>query len=85
MCREARLGCRITRSKRFERVDDPADVGAVITMFSPDRLTELFEMRAVPEGLCARSAAATFDETEAAMRRHIESTQGDFTVLPPVG
>jgi DNA-binding FadR family transcriptional regulator len=50
-----------------------------------DRLTELFEMRAVPEGLCARNAAATFDETEAAMRRHIESTQGNFTMLPPVG
>jgi DNA-binding GntR family transcriptional regulator len=36
--------------------------GAVVTMFSPDHLTELFEMRAVLEGLCARSAATTFDE-----------------------
>jgi DNA-binding GntR family transcriptional regulator len=36
--------------------------GAVVTMFSPDHLTELFEMRAVLEGLCARSAARGFDE-----------------------
>jgi biotin operon repressor len=34
--------------------------GAVVTMFSPDHLTELFEMRAVLEGLCARSAATPF-------------------------
>jgi DNA-binding GntR family transcriptional regulator len=36
--------------------------GAVVTMFSSGHLTELFEMRAVLEGLCARSAATTFDE-----------------------
>jgi DNA-binding GntR family transcriptional regulator len=36
--------------------------GAVVTVFSPDHLTELFEMRAVLEGLCARRAAPSFDE-----------------------
>ena len=36
--------------------------GAIVTVFSPDRLSELFEMRAVLEGLCARRAAATFDD-----------------------
>jgi DNA-binding GntR family transcriptional regulator len=36
--------------------------GAVVTVFSPDHLTELFEMRAVLEGLCARRAAPGFDE-----------------------
>ena len=36
--------------------------GAVVTVFSPDRLSELFEMRAVLEGLCARRAAVDFDE-----------------------
>jgi DNA-binding GntR family transcriptional regulator len=36
--------------------------GAVVTVFSADRLSELFEMRAVLEGLCARRAAVDFDE-----------------------
>lgn len=36
--------------------------GAVVTIFGRDHLTELFEMRAVLEGLCARRAATTFDE-----------------------
>lgn len=36
--------------------------GAIVTVFSSDRLSELFEMRAVLEGLCARRAAVTFDE-----------------------
>lgn len=36
--------------------------GAVVTVFGADHLTELFEMRAVLEGLCARRAAAGFDE-----------------------
>lgn len=39
--------------------------GAIVTVFSPDHLSELFEMRAVLEGLCARRAAATFDEDAA--------------------
>ena len=36
--------------------------GAIVTVFSADRLSELFEMRAVLEGLCARRAAVDFDE-----------------------
>lgn len=36
--------------------------GAIVTVLSPDRLAELFAMRAVLEGLCARWAAARFDE-----------------------
>jgi DNA-binding GntR family transcriptional regulator len=36
--------------------------GAIVTVLSADRLLELFEMRAVLEGLCARSAAKLFDE-----------------------
>ena len=36
--------------------------GAIVTMFGADHLSELFEMRAVLEGLCARRAAADFDE-----------------------
>ncbi len=36
--------------------------GAIVTVLSPDRLGELFEMRAVLEGLCARCAASRFDE-----------------------
>ncbi len=35
---------------------------AIVTIFSPNRLSELFEMRAVLEGLCARRAAPGFDE-----------------------
>lgn len=36
--------------------------GAVVTVLSPDHLAELFEMRAVLEGLCARAAAKRFDD-----------------------
>lgn len=36
--------------------------GAIVTVLSPDHLAELFEMRAVLEGLCARSAARRFDD-----------------------
>ncbi len=36
--------------------------GAVVTVLSPDRLAELFEMRAALEGVCARHAAVNFDE-----------------------
>ncbi|GAB5376565.1 MAG: GntR family transcriptional regulator [Acuticoccus sp.] len=36
--------------------------GAVVTVLSQERLEELFEMRAVLEGLCARWAARRFDE-----------------------
>ena len=39
--------------------------GAIVTVFSAGRLSELFEMRAVLEGLCARRAAANFDEDAA--------------------
>src|SRR5277367_3122292 len=39
--------------------------GAIVTILSPENLSELFEMRAVLEGLCARRAAATFDEDAA--------------------
>lgn len=36
--------------------------GAIVTILSQDQLQELFEMRAVLEGLCARAAAASFGE-----------------------
>lgn len=39
--------------------------GAIVTVFSADRLSELFEMRAVLEGLCARRATVNFDEDAA--------------------
>lgn len=39
--------------------------GAVVTVFTADRLSELFDMRAVLEGLCARRAALEFDEDAA--------------------
>jgi Bacterial regulatory proteins, gntR family len=59
-------GGRLAGGQRIRLEDVAAELGISrmpirkATMFSPDHLTELFEMRAVLEGLCARSAATPF-------------------------
>jgi len=56
--------------------------GAIVTMFGPEHLSELFEMRAVLEGLCARRAAMTFDEDTAdelnLLLNRLNRAQGDI-------
>ena len=58
--------------------------GAIVTMFSPDSLSELFEMRAVLEGLCARIATAAFDEDAGdeltLLLNRMNRSQGDIDV-----
>ncbi len=61
--------------------------GAVVASFSPDELLDLFEMRAVLEGLAARRACARWtddfgDQLHLAVRRLGRTIPGDAAFMP---